>query len=139
MSGKVAALGLGLLALFIGASFYFSLTGGPSRTQAARLDPYGDIRVHLETQPDPPKTGGIPLIVHITDPNGKYLQVDQVQYDYKFQDGPVATLQGASQGEGTFSAVAELTDVGEWQVRVTLVKGNQQTQVKFTLPVGANI
>ncbi len=47
--------------------------------------------------------------------------------------------EGKSRGSGTYAATAALTDVGEWQVRVTLYKGNQQTQVKFTLRVGANI
>ncbi len=139
MTGKIGLLGLGLLAIFIFGNFYFQLTGGPSRTQTARLDPYGDINVHLETEPDPPKTGGIPLMLHITDQNGKSVDVDQVQYEYAFQDRPIKTLKGESMGMGAFKAVAALTDVGEWQVRVTLFKGTQQTQVKFTLRVGANI
>ncbi len=139
MTGKVALLGLVLLAAFIFGNFYFQLTGGPSRTQSARLDPYGDINVHLETQPDPPKTGGIPLILHITDQNGKNVAMDQVQYEYVFQERGPQTVKGESMGVGTYQAVAGLTDVGEWQVRVTLFKGSQQTQVKFTLRVGANI
>jgi hypothetical protein len=139
MTGKIGLLGLLLLAAFILGNFYFQLTGGPSRTQSARLDPYGDINVHLETQPDPPKMGGIPLILHITDQNGKRVAVDQVQYDYVFQDRTPQTLKGESMGMGTYQAIAGLTDVGEWQIRVTLIKGSQQTQVKFILRVGANI
>lgn len=38
-----------------------------------------------------------------------------------------------------FAATAGLDSVGEWQVRVTLFKGAQQTQVKFTLRVMPNI
>lgn len=139
MTGKIALLGLGVLALFIFGNFYFQLTGGPSRTLAARLDPYGDISVHLQTEPDPPKTGGIPLMLHITDQSGKSVEVDKVQYEYAFQGRDPQTLNGESVGIGTFQAVAALTDVGEWQVIVTLFKGSQQTQVKFTLRVGANI
>ncbi|MBI4786003.1 MAG: hypothetical protein HY782_03030 [Chloroflexi bacterium] len=139
MTGKVALLGLAFLTLFIFGNFYFTLTGGPSRTQTARLDPYGEISIHLETEPDPPKTGGIPLMLHITDPSGKSIAVDEVQYEYAFQDREPRTLKGESKGVGAFTAVAALNDVGEWQVRVTLVKGTQQTQVKFTLRVGANI
>ncbi len=139
MTGKIGLLGLAFVAIFIFGSFYVQLSGGPSRTLAARLDPYGDISIHLETQPDPPKTGGIPLMMHITDQNGKSIAVDQVQYEYAFQDQPIKTLKGESTGVGAYTAVATLTDVGEWQVRVTLFKGNQQTQVKFTLRVGANI
>lgn len=139
MTGKIALLGLGVLAIFIFGNFYFQLSGGPSRTQAARLDPYGDITIHLETEPDPPKTGGIPLMLHITDQSGKVIAVDQVQYEYAFQNRAIKTLKGESMGVGAFKAVAALTDVGEWQLRVTLFKGSQQTQVKFTLRVGANI
>ncbi len=139
MTGKVALLGLILLTAFIFGNFYFQLTGGPSRTQSARIDPYGDISIHLETQPDPPKTGGIPLILHISDQSGKSVEVDQVQYEYVFQERAPQTLKGQSMGSGTYQAVAGLTDVGEWLVRVTLFKGSQQTQVKFTLRVGANI
>ena len=139
MTGKIALLGLGALAIFIFGNFYFQLSGGPSRTQTARLDPYGEISIHLETQPDPPKTGGIPLMLHITDENGKSIAVDQVEYEYAFQNREIKTLKGESMGLGAFKAVAALTDVGEWQVRVTLFKGSQQTQVKFTLRVGANI
>ncbi|MGE5262145.1 MAG: hypothetical protein ACM3S0_02080 [Acidobacteriota bacterium] len=139
MTGKIALLGLGVLAIFIFGNFYFQLSGGPSRTQSARLDPYGEISIHLETEPDPPKTGGIPLTLHITDQNGKGIEVDQVQYEYAFQDREIKTLKAESMGVGAFKAVAALTDVGEWQVRVTLFKGSQQTHVKFTLRVGANI
>ena len=139
MTGKIALLGLGLLAIFIFGNFYFQLSGGPSRTQTARLDPYGEINIHLETEPDPPKTGGIPLMLHITDQNGKSIAVDQVEYEYAFQNREIKTLKGESAGAGAFKAVAALTDVGDWQVRVTLLKGSQQAQVKFTLRVGANI
>ena len=139
MTGKVALLGLALLGIFIFGNFYFTLTGGPSRTQTVRLDPYGDVNIHLETEPDPPKTGGIPLMLHISDQNGKRIEVDQVQYEYAFQDREPRTLKGESKGVGAFTAIAALTDVGEWQIRVTLFKGSQQTQVKFTLRVGANI
>ena len=139
MTGKIALLGLALLAIFILGNFYFHLSEGPSRTQTARLDPYGEISIHLETEPDPPKTGGIPLMLHITDQNGKSIAVDQVEYEYAFQNREIKTLKGESMGVGAFKAVAGLTDVGEWQVRVTLFKGSQQTQVKFTLRVGANI
>lgn len=119
-------------------SFYVQLTGGPSRTQTARLDPLGDLSVHLETQPDPPKTGGIPLILHITDANGKPVAVDKVHYEYSFQDRSVREMDGEKMGDA-YQAVAALTDVGEWQVRVTLFKGSQQTQVQFVLRVMANI
>lgn len=139
MTGKVGLLGLGFLAIFIFGSFIFQLTSGPSRTQTARLDPFGDISVHLETQPDPPKTGGIPLILHITDSSGKNVEVDKVQYDYEYQDRGVQTLSGERAGDGMFQAVAALTDVGEWQVHVTLFKGTQQAQVTFVLRVMANI
>ena len=139
MTGKVALLGLALLGIFIFGNFYLTLTGGPSRTQTVRLDPYGDVNIHLETEPDPPKTGGIPLMLHISDQNGTRIEVDQVQYEYAFQDREPRTLKGEGMGVGAFKAVAALTDVGEWQIRVTLFKGSQQTQVKFTLRVGANI
>ncbi len=139
MTGKMALLGLGLLAVFIFGNFYLQLAGGPSRTQSGQLDPFGQINVHLETEPDPPKTGGIPLMVHVTDSSGKSIAVDQVQYEYAFQDRPPSTLKGESKGVGSFTATAALTDVGDWQIRVTLFKGTQQTQVKFTVRVGANI
>ncbi len=139
MTRKFGLLGLVFLAIFIFGNFYFQLSGGPSRTQIARLDPYGDINIHLGTEPDPPKTGGIPLILHITDQNGKSVEVDQVQYEYAFQDRTPQTLKGENMGVGAFKAIAGLMDVGEWKIRVTLFKGSQQTQVKFTLRVGANI
>ncbi len=78
-------------------------------------------------------------MLHITDQTGKSVEVDQVQYEYKYEDRAPEKLQGESKGSGTYTAVAALTDVGEWQVRVTLFKAGQQTQVKFTLRVGANI
>ncbi len=139
MTGKVGLLGLALLAVFIFGSFYVQLTGGPSRTQTVRLDPYGNISVHLETQPDPPKTGGIPLILHLTDQNGKPVAVDKVHYAYSFQERGEREMDGERAGDGVFKATAALTDVGEWQVHVTLYKGTQQTQVSFVLRVMANI
>ncbi len=139
MTRQVALLGLALLTIFILGSFYLQLTEAPSRTQTARLDPYGAINVHLETDPDPPKTGGIPLVVHITNQNGTAVAVDRAQYEYALGDRKSRTVSGESTGDGAFTAVAALTDVGEWQVRVTLFKGSRQTQVAFKLRVGANI
>ncbi len=139
MTGKIGLLGLAFLAVFIFGSFYIQVAGGPSRTQTARLDPFGDISVHLQTEPDPPKTGGILLMLHITDQSGKPIDLDKVQYEYAYQDRAPRTLEGERKGSGAFTAVAALTDVGDWQVRVTLVKGTAQTQVTFTVRVGANI
>ncbi len=139
MTGKMAALGLAVLVVFIFGNFYLQLSGGPSRTQTTRLDPYGNVQVHLETEPDPPKTGGIPLMLHITDQSGKYVDVDSVQYDYQYQNREQQTLTGEHKGVGSFSAVAQLTDVGEWRVHVTLVKGNQVASVEYVIRVGANI
>ena len=139
MTGKIGLLGLAFLAIFIFGNCFVQLTGGPSRTQTARLDPLGDISVHLETEPDPPKTGGIPLTLHIIDQSGKPVDLDKVQYEYAFQDRALRTLEGARAGSGVFTAIAALTDVGDWKVRVTLFKGTVQTQVTFTVRVGANI
>src|SRR5574341_5642 len=116
MTGKIGLLGLAFLAIFIFGNFYLQLTSAPSRTQVGRLDPYGDISVHLETQPDPPKTGGIPLIVHITDQSGKSIAVDKVHYEYSFQNRGVNEIDGEPMGTGIFKAIAALMDVGEWQV-----------------------
>ncbi len=139
MTGKIAGLGLLLLALFVFGNFYLQLAGGPSRTQTARLDPYGEITVHLQTDPDPPKTGTILLMLHLTDQNGKSIAVDKVVYEYAFQSRESKTMPGENKGVGAYEAVATLTDVGEWQVRVTLFKAKQQTQVEFVIRVGANI
>ncbi len=139
MTGKIGLLGLVFLAVFIFGSFYIQLASGPARTQTARLDPFGEIRVHLETQPDPPKTGSIPLILHITDPSGKAVAVDKAHYAYSFQERSAREMDGERVADGTFQATAALTDVGEWQVYVTLFKGAQQAQVTFILRVMANI
>lgn len=139
MSSKVGSFGLLALALFIAVSFVLQMTGAPPRTLTARLDPYGDITVHLQTQPDPPKTGGIPLIVHVTDASGKAVAVDQVQYEYHFQDQAPQTVAGEPAGTGEFTGTAGLMSVGDWNVRVRLFKGIQQTQVNFTVRVMPNI
>ncbi len=139
MTGKIGGLGLLLLGLFIGGSFLFQLTSTPARTVSARLDPYGEINVHLQTDPDPPKPGGIPLMIQITDANGKPVAVDKVKYEYWSKDQAAQTLDGESTGDGSFDAVAGIGSVGEWQVQVTLFKGTQQTQVNFTLRVMPNI
>ncbi len=139
MTGKIGGLGLLVLLIFIGGSFLFQLNSTPSRVQTARLDPFGEIQVHLQTEPDPPKPGSIPLMLHITDANGNPVSVDKVRYEYWSQDQDTQTLDGESKGEGSFSAIAGIGSVGEWQVQVTLFKGTQQTQVKFTLRVMPNI
>lgn len=139
MTGKVGLLGLAFLTIFIFGNFYLQFTGAPPRTQTARLEPFGEINVHLQTQPDPPKTGGIPLIVHITDQGGKGIAVDQVQYEYQSEKIAAQTLNGESTAVGEFKAIAALTDVGVWTVRVTVFKGGQQTKVSFTLRVMPNI
>lgn len=139
MTGRIGLLGLAFLAIFIFGNFYLQLTSAPSRTLTAWLEPFGDISVRLETQPDPPKTGGIPLILHITDQGGQSVAVDRVDYEYQSEKQAPRTLKGEPTGAGEFRAVAALSDVGVWTVRVTLFKGAQQTQVTFTLRVMPNI
>jgi hypothetical protein len=77
--------------------------------------------------------------LHIADSEGKSVAVDSVEYAYEFQGRTVGVLRGEAMGTGTFQAVAALTDVGEWKVRVALFQGTQQVQVEFTLRVMANI
>jgi hypothetical protein len=139
MTKKLGLLGLLALAAFIFGNFYIQLTNGPARTIKTRLESLGEISVHLETRPDPPKPGGIPLIVHITDQNDKPVLVDQVEYEYAQKGESPHPLTGKLTADGSFQATASITDVGEWEVRVILFKGNQQTQVQFVLNVGANI
>ncbi|MBI4674549.1 MAG: hypothetical protein HY741_23130 [Chloroflexi bacterium] len=139
MTTKVGGLGLLGLTLFIAISFIVQLNSAPPRMLSARLDPFGDVNVHLQTQPDPPKTGGIPLILHITDASGQAVAVDQVKYEYWKEERAPLTLTGESSDGSTFQAIAELDSVGDWQVRVTLFKGSQQTQMTFTLRVMPNI
>lgn len=115
------------------------LNSTPPRTIPARLDPFGDINVHLETQPDPPKTGGIPLIVRVTDQGDKSVAVDRVEYEYWSERQSPQTLTGQALGAGAFTAVAALSSVGEWQIRVTLFKGTQRMQVDFIVRVMPNI
>ncbi len=139
MTGKFSLLGLLALLLFAGGAFVLQLTSAPTRTLDARVEPYGDIQVHLQTEPDPPKTGGIPLMIHLTDKQGNPVTVDQVKYEYWMKGEEIQTLDGKVLTPGTYTAIAGLNDVGEWQVRVTLVKNNQQTLVKFLLRVMPNI
>lgn len=139
MSSKVGGIGLLALGLFIAASFVLQMTGAPPRSLSVRLEPYGDVSVHLQTQPDPPKMGGIPLILHLTDTGGKPIEIDAVRYEYQFQDQAAQTVQGERVDAGAFKAIAPLMSVGEWNVRVTLYKGTQQTQATFILRVMPNI
>jgi len=139
MSGKVGLLGLAFLAIFILGNFYLQLTNTPSRAQNARLDSLGEFSVHLQTQPDPPKTGGIPILLHITDSSGKSVAVDKVVYEYEFQNRGARKLEGERVSDGVFQTTAGLDSVGDWHVVVTLYKGTQQTQVTFTLRVMPNI
>jgi hypothetical protein len=65
--------------------------------------------------------------------------IGKVEYEYAFQDLTPRTAEGENADNGTFKTTAALNQVGEWKVHVALFKGNQQTQVKFTLRVGAKI
>ncbi len=138
-SGKVGFYGLIFLAIFIFGNFYLKLNGAPARTQNARLEPFGEISVHLQTQPDPPKMGGIPITLHITDASGKSVAIDKAVFEYEFQDRAARKQEGELVSEGVFQTAAALTGVGEWTVVVRLFKGTQQTQVKFALRVMPNI
>ena len=139
MTAKVGGFGLVALAVFIASSFIFQLTSTPPRTLSGQLDPYGEVKLHLETQPDPPKTGNIPLVLHITDGKGNAVAVDKVQYEYMAENHPAQTIAGEPVETGQYRAIAALSGVGEWEIRVTLFKGSQQTQVKFLLRVMPNI
>ena len=138
MTRKIGLIGLAILAVFILASFYVQLVSGPSHTQTTRLDPYGIVNVHLETQSDPPKMGKVPFIVHLTDQNGKPVWVDRLHYAYSFKNGTLQEMYGEPVGDA-YQATASLTDVGEWQVHVFLFQGEQQVQLTFVVRVMPNI
>ncbi len=139
MEKRFGLLGLLFLFVFISGSFYYQLNREPSRTVKVSLPSVGEVTAVLTTQPDPPKTGGIPLTVRLTDSAGRPVTVDKAVFKYAKKDAEAAVAEGQALSAGTYQAIARLSSVGEWTVEVILTSDGRDTTAHFDLRVMPNI
>lgn len=127
------------LAVFIGLVFYQQMARAPSREVVVGS---GDnaLRVQLWTNPDPPKTGAVPVEARLATLAGTLVQVDRTLISYG-QAGKeaTATVEAERQADGAYRASATFTAVGDWWIEVTVLYGPLTVNARFPVYVAPNI
>lgn len=139
--GRRWALYLAGLAIFGFAVASLALTVLKVAPRSGEISLLGQpARVTLFMEPDPPKTGPIPVRVEITDVNGLPIRVDEVVVRYGMESQPPrerAAVPGASLG--LYRAQIEFANVGRAWVEVLIRRGNTRGQLTFRIEVRPNI
>ncbi len=117
-----------------------TLANTPSRDATADFGPYGLVTIRLTTDPYPPlPTGTVRLSFMPMDSRQRPVPLDSLQFEYGRQGSDVIVGSGRAEsmadGSGMFIAGAQVPQVGNWWLRVRVVKGGEQAQVRYTLYV----
>ena len=112
----------------------------PARAATADLGPYGLVNIHLTTNPSAPKAvGSVQLNFMPMDARRRTVPLDGLSFQYgrEGSDQPVGAgeAQRMTDGTGMFMGSGAFSAVGNWWVRVRLVSGSAQAEVRFTLYV----
>lgn len=111
----------------------------PARDTTADLGSYGLTTIRLTTNPFPPlPTGNIVLNFMPMDSRQRSVKLDGITYEYgrNGNDQPVGSGIAQSMAENSmFMGNAQFPLVGDWWIRATVIKGNTQAEVKFTVTV----
>ena len=133
-----------LAALILGGAIVWATIGEMNRNSArdasVDLGPYGLVSIQLTTNPNPPKpVGTVQLNFMPMDGCRRTVPLDRVSYDYgrAGSDRPIGSgeAQVMTDGSGMFMAGARFTGTGDWWIRVRLIKGGAQGEVRFTINV----
>lgn len=122
-----------LTAVLFCASMILAACGGsnaPTQPGAA------DVTINLTTNPDPPESGQLELVVTLTDTAGQPIDDAAVNLLASHATMSGMDMQGAatSQGNGRYAITADFVASGEWLVTVEVrIHGSEAIRKDFNL------
>lgn len=130
---------LGLAALIAWATLN-EVARNPARDATAELGPYGLITIRFTTDPSPAlPTGTVMLSFMPMDTRQRAVALDGFSFEYGREGSDQAVGSGEAQpmsdGSGMFMGGAQFPEVGDWWLRVKMIKGSAQAEVRFTFYV----
>ena len=116
------------------------LASTPIRDATANLEAFGLVTIRFSTDPFPPlPTGTTTMNFMPMDTRQLAVDVDQINYEYGPEGSEQPTGSGMAQlmpdGSGMYMAGAQFSYVGDWWVKVKVIKGNAQADVRFSVNV----
>lgn len=95
------------------------------------------LNVTLTTNPDPPKSGNIELVIKVSDQAGQPVADAEVSVvaDHIDISGMILRGKATAQGSGRYATVANFSMSGNWKVTVEARKGAATQKQDFTLAV----
>jgi hypothetical protein len=120
------------LSLLAGLTFLTACGGAaaPSPTPA-QAGP----KISLTTNPDPPKSGDVELVVMVNDPNGQPIPDADVFIfaDHTEMKGMSMNGRATAQGGGRYATTASFAHSGKWKVTVQVKKAPLDVVEEFHL------
>ena len=120
------------LMLFVGLSFLSACGGAaaPSPTSGQ-----SNTNISLTTNPDPPKSGDVELIVTVNDTSGQPIPDADVFIfaDHTEMEGMSMNGQATAQGGGRYAITAGFEHEGKWKVTVQVKKAPLDEAQEFSL------
>ena len=130
----IATLGLTAALLIAACS---SNTGGGSATAQTPTSSTGELAMTLAFSPSPPKQGSETITISLKDASGNAVKGATVHISTKMPDmsmtGP--TMTALDNGDGTYSAVANMNYQTKWLFDVTASNAGKSSTASFTVDV----
>jgi predicted component of type VI protein secretion system len=95
------------------------------------------LQIELTTNPNPPQSGDVELMVIVKDTAGRPISDAQVNLKTDHTEMSGMTMEGpaTSQGEGRYAIVAPFEHGGKWRVTVQVQQGSNNLSKDFDLQV----
>lgn len=122
-------------ALFLVLGLLLAACG--AATTATPQTAEGGLSVTLTTNPDPPRSGNIELVVKVSDQAGQPVADAEVSVvaDHIDMSGMILRGKATAQGSGRYATAANFSMSGNWKVTVEARKGAATQKQDFTLAV----
>jgi|DewCreStandDraft_5_1066085.scaffolds.fasta_scaffold00493_2 hypothetical protein len=128
-------LSLAAVMLFVGLSLVLAACGGAGATvpTPAATGP----KIVLTTNPDPPLSGNVELVLTVTDANGQPIPDADVYVfaDHTEMSGMMMQGKATAQGGGRYAITANLSMSGTWKISVQVKKSPLNYTQDFNLEV----
>lgn len=113
------------------------LTGCGAAATATPQTTGAGLSVSLTTNPDPPKSGNIELVVQVSDQGGQPVTDAEVSVvaDHIDMSGMILRGKATAQGGGRYATAANFSMSGNWKVTVEARKGAATQTKDFRLAV----
>lgn len=135
MSAKIMRTILPVL-LLAGLTILLAACGGAAPVEPDPASP-SDVNISLATQPDPPQTGPVELVVQVNDAGDQPVADADVFVfaDHTDMKGMNMNGRATAQGNGRYAISADLSMSGNWKITVQVKKAPVDVAEEFNLAV----